>query len=264
MSIDIHSHILPGLDDGSDDWEQSLRMASIAAEDGISKIVCTPHWSPVFPDNGRNRILAAVEEFRIRITDEAIPIEVYPGCELVVDFDLPQKIGSGEVLSINDERRFALVEMPHEILPPKLERFFWRLQVEGITPILGHPERNRQILNNHSMLPGWIEAGALIQITAGSLAGYFGKQVRKLCTEMLRHRFVHFVATDAHSDTGKRNPALSEAREIVADIIGSEAAEKIFLENPSCILRGELPEVDEPISPPAGKQSLISRLFPFW
>lgn len=263
MMIDLHSHILPGLDDGSDDWDQSLRMARMAVDDGITGVICTPHWSPSYPDNTRDAILPLVDEFRSRIKAEDIPLEIYPGCEMVIHFALPEKLESGELLSINDGRRFALVEMPHEYFPPNLDQLFWMLQVKGVTPILGHPERNWQVIKNRSVLPKWIEAGVLVQITAGSLVGYFGGEVRELCRDMLQRRLVHFVGTDCHSSSGKRSPQLSKARALASNLIGAEETEKIFVENPSRVVRGELPDVREPLEPPR-KQSIIKRLFPFW
>ncbi len=261
--IDIHSHILPGLDDGSDDWGQSFRMAENAARDGIRGIICTPHWSPAFPNNDRNRILENFAQFRERVQEEGIPISVFPGCELVIDFGLPERIEAGEALTVNDERRFALIETPHEFIPPNVEHFFWMLQVKGITPILGHPERNRQILKDQSRLVSWVESGVLVQITAGSIIGHFGKPVRQLSAEMLRRNLVHFVASDSHSCDGKRHPGLSQCRDLTAGIIGEEETEKIFCANPSCILRGVLPDILEPLPPQAKRPSLFARLLHF-
>ena len=112
--IDFHCHILPGLDDGARDWPESLDMARMAAMDGISGIVCTPHYSRVFPENRRDAITASVEELRIRLRQAGIPLDLYPGAELAIDPNLPKKIESGEVMTINDKRRVVLVEMPPE------------------------------------------------------------------------------------------------------------------------------------------------------
>jgi len=256
--IDLHCHILPGLDDGAESWEQSLQMARIAAEDGISGIVCTPHCSPGFPENKRASILASVKEFRTRLRREGIRIEVYPGSELAIHFALPEKIEAGEFLSINDNRTFALVEMPYEVIPPNLDKLFWMMQVKGVTPILAHPERNLLVLKRPLLLEKWIEAGVLVQITGSSLVGFFGSSIRDFSTELVRRRMVHFVATDSHS-SGQRRPVLSKAREIVSSIVGPEEAREIFVEHPSRVLRGEFPAIREPLPPENRNTSFMRR-----
>lgn len=261
--IDIHCHILPAIDDGADDWEQTIKMARIAAEDGITGIVCTPHWSPSFPGNFRETILPLIDELRARLREENINVDVYPGCELVLSFGLPEMLGSGELLSINDGGTFALVETPYEIIPPNLDKLFWMIQIKGITPILAHPERNTRLQKDPMLLQKWVEAGALIQVTAGSIEGLFGNDARDFARELLRRRMVHFVGSDAHN-SGRRSPALAEAREITASIIGQEEADRIFTHYPASIVRGELPEIEEPLPPDPRKPSLIERLFPFW
>lgn len=232
-------------------------MARIAAEDGISGIVCTPHWSPVFPDNDRAAVLASVKEFRKRLKREGIGIEVYPGSELVIHFSLPEKIEAGELLSVNDNRAFALVEMPYDVIPPNLDKLFWMMQVKGVTPILAHPERNRQLMKHPSLLEKWIEAGALVQITGSSLMGFFGNTIREFSAELLRRRMVHFVASDSHN-SGQRGPVLSEARDIVSSIVGPEETREIFVESPSRVLRGEFPNIQQPL-PPENKDSSFMR-----
>lgn len=261
--IDIHCHILPGIDDGADDWEQSIRMARLAADDGISGIVCTPHWSPAFPGNTRDAILPLVDEFRERLRRENIKLDLFAGCEVVISFGLESMFESGELLTVNDGGAFALVETPYEIIPPNVERLFWMMQVKGITPIMAHPERNARLIRDPMILMKWVEAGVLVQITAGSLAGIFGGDVRDYALDLLRRRMVHFVASDAHN-AGRRAPALSEAREIAASVIGPEEAARIFTLHPSCVMRGELPEVEDPLPPEEKKPSLMERLFPFW
>ncbi|MEN6440241.1 MAG: CpsB/CapC family capsule biosynthesis tyrosine phosphatase, partial [Syntrophobacter sp.] len=178
-------------------------------------------------------------------------------------FSLPEMLESGELLTINNGGTFALVETPYEIIPPNLDRLFWMLQVKGITPILAHPERNVRLLRDPMLLHKWVEAGTLVQVTAGSIEGSFGGDIREFARDLLRRRMVHFVASDAHN-AGRRCPALSEAREITASIIGPEEAKRIFTLHPSSIVRGELPEVDAPLPPETKKPSLMERFFPFW
>ena len=226
----------------------SLEMAQIAAIDGISGIVCTPHFSHVYPGNNLTTILAAIEELRTRLRQTEIRLELYPGCELAIDSNLTEKIESGELLTINDNRRIALVEMPAEFIPPNLDRFFWMMLVKGITPVLAHPERNYLLMKNPSVLLKWIQTGVLVQITGASLRGHYGQEIRDFSAKLLQHRMVHFVASDSHGPD-RRRPVLSKARAITEAIIGPEEAYKIFHEYPVQILRGEVPDVIPAIPP---------------
>jgi len=259
--IDLHCHILPGLDDGAQDWAQSLEMARIAAADGICGIVCTPHSSTVFPANHRTTILAAVEELRTRLREAEIRLEIYPGCELSLQTNLLERIESRDLLTINDNRQIALIEMPTDLITPNLDKFFWMMRVKGIDTVLAHPERNRDLMKNPSVLLEWIQAGVMVQITAASLTGYYGHAIRDFSLKLLRHRMAHFVATDSHSP-GRMAPMLSKARALTEAIIGPEEAHRIFYEYAVQVLRGEVPDVMPAISFER-KTPTIRRIFPF-
>jgi protein-tyrosine phosphatase len=261
--IDLHSHILPGLDDGAGDLGQSLQMARMAVEDGISGMVCTPHLSPSFPGNNREVILAAFKEFKARLVEEKIGLEVYPGCELAIDSDLPDKLASGELLTLNDCGHIALIEMPVELIPPHMNTFFWTMQVKGLTPILAHPERNYLLVREPSILRKWIEAGVLVQITGGSLKGHYGKRIRDFSSMLLKQRMVHFVSTDSHGPDMRR-PVLSEARRIVESVVGIEESQKIFNENPVEVVNGRVPDVTPVVAEEVRKSSLVRRIFSIW
>jgi protein-tyrosine phosphatase len=243
--IDIHCHILPGLDDGSPDWEQSLEMACLAVADGIREIVCTPHWAPGIHANTRAPVLDLVAAFREKLAENDIPLEVRPGAELRLDPDLPKKIRSGELLSINDTGRFILVELP-ELFPPNLDEFFHLLIRQDIIPVICHPERNHQVKRNLSLLYGFVEAGCLAQVTAGSITGVFGSEVQKFSLLLLEHGLAHVIATDAH-DLGRRAPVLSEALLEIEGLLGEEAAENMVTGTPRRILNGEVVIAPAPI-----------------
>ena len=140
--------MLPGLDDGSPDCEQSLVMARIAVADGIRDVVCTPHWAPGAFENTRLPVLRALKEFQEKLCDNGIPLTVHPGAELRLDPDLIRKIDSGEILTLNDTGRFALIELPDMFLPRSLEVFFRNMLSCGITPVISHPERNHAFLRD--------------------------------------------------------------------------------------------------------------------
>ncbi|MDA8307930.1 MAG: hypothetical protein M0Z81_14000 [Deltaproteobacteria bacterium] len=256
--IDFHCHILPDLDDGAPDWEHSVEMARIAVADGISGIVCTPHLSPVFPDNDRKAVMASVEQLRIRLRKAEIPLELYPGAELAIDSDLGEKIKSNEVMTINDNRNVALIEMPVETIPPNIERFFWSIQSTGIDIVLGHPERNPCLMKDPSILFRWIQRGVMVQVTASALAGKHGHQVRDFTVNLLKRRMIHLVASDSHGPT-RRRPGLSAARAVVESVIGKEEAHKIFCENPQQLLLGTVPDFAPPLQA-LKKTSFLQRI----
>jgi protein-tyrosine phosphatase len=243
--FDLHNHCLPGLDDGARDWEESLAMARIAVEDGIEGVVCTPHWARGSFENRRDGTLAAVAAFKEKLAAHKIPLEVYPGAEIRLDFDVLAAIESGEILTVNDNGRFVLIELLPEILPPKLEDVFWSLQVQGTRPIISHPERNPALLRDPARLFRWVEMGALTQVTAASLLGSFGEEVRRFTVMLLKHHMAHIIATDSHG-LGVRSPRLSTGYEEAARIVGHEAALQMVRETPQRVIAGQTVVVPDP------------------
>jgi protein-tyrosine phosphatase len=244
--IDLHSHILPGIDDGAPDWNQTLQMAKIAAEDGIRAMVCTPHCISGFFENRRAPIIASVEQFRTKLSEAGIPLDVYPGAELRLDLDLGDRIESGEILSLNDTGRYALIELPPEVLPPHLENTFWDLQSRGITPILAHPERHPMLMHNPAPLYSWVESGVLTQITAASLMGRFGSRVRNFSVDLIEHRLAHILATDSHGPLA-RTPRLSSAFMEARAILGESLALEMIQSIPQLVLEGNPVSTCRPI-----------------
>jgi protein-tyrosine phosphatase len=244
--FDLHNHCLPGLDDGALDWEESLAMARIAVEDGIEGVVCTPHWARGLFENNRNDILSAVAAFKGKLEAHKIPLRVYPGSEILLDFDLYTAIEAGEILTINDSGRFVLIELTPEVLPLNIDHLFWELQTKQIRPIISHPERNRALWREPERLYKWTEMGVLAQVTAASLLGGFGDTVQGFTQMLLKHRMAHVIATDSHGP-GMRPPRLSRAFEAAAKIVGEETASLMVRENPMRIIHGEAVSVPEPV-----------------
>lgn len=236
--IDLHSHILPDLDDGASDWEQSILMARTAVKDGITGMVCTPHWVPGKYDNNRQVILECFAEFKKRLEEASIPLTVYPGAELRIDINLPQRLRSGELLTLNDGGSYALIELPDEGLPDNLEDYFWQLQLQGIKPVVSHVERNSALRHNPERLYRWSETGILSQITASSILGEFGEEVREFSVRLLEHRIVHMVVTDAHG-MRVRAPMLSGAVQVIKKILGTAIADDMTCRIPKSILDGK-------------------------
>ncbi len=262
--IDIHNHILPGLDDGSPDCEQSLVMARIAVADGITGVVCTPHWAPGAFQNTRLPVLRALKEFQEKLCGNGIPLTLHPGAELRLDPDLIRKIGSGEVLTLNDTGRFALIELPDMFLPQSLEFFFGNMLSRGITPVICHPERNHSLLRDPMPLFRWVEMGSLVQITAASVTGRFGSGIRRFSRMLLEHGLAHMLGTDAH-DPLMRAPVLSQALFEVEGILGKENAENMVEETPRLVVAGEsvIPPAPIPFVNGPAESSFSRKLFSF-
>ena len=230
--IDLHSHVLPGLDHGARDGAEAQTMCRIAAEDGIRTLAATPHVSEMFP-NSRERILAAVEQLRLQVRKARIPIEIVAGG----DYHISPDLGPHTVLTLNNNGRYFLLEFPYHVLPPNSDTYVAGLVKRGLTPIVTHPERIFTLHGREKRLEALIRKGALVQVTAGSLAGSFGPDCARSAVRMLKKGWVHVLATDSHW-ADERPPVLSKGVEAAAAIIGEEAALRLVNENPRAILDG--------------------------
>ncbi len=240
--IDIHCHILPGLDDGAADLEQALEMARIAQADGTTVIIATPHAFDGFYNASREEILCATEKLNRELRLQGLNLRLLPGADTYVDFYIrnwqpDEPIPLAEAMTLNDAGRFMLLELPAYRVPDlaKLEMVIRTLRKQGVTPIISHPERNLDIQVHLSKLTRLIDAGALAQITASSLVGEFGRTTRRFAQKLLKSGLVHFLATDAHG-IGSREPRLTPGFEAAVKLIGTENARKLVLDNPQAIL----------------------------
>jgi protein-tyrosine phosphatase len=239
--IDIHCHLLPGLDDGAADWDEAVAMAEIAAADGIAAIVATPHQLDAFARNDAATIRAAAGRLQQLLDRRRIALRVLPGGEVRIEPDLPRKLRDGEILTLGDRRRHVLLELPHEVFLP-LERLLAELRDQGLTGILAHPERNGGILRQPQVLRPLVEDGLLLQATAGSFLGAFGPQVQALAESLLAEGLIHLVASDAHGTTTRR-PLLSEAFIRIAQLADRSAAVELCCRNPARVVAGERLEI---------------------
>jgi protein-tyrosine phosphatase len=243
--IDLHCHLLPGIDDGSKDLEMSLAMARMASSDGITTIACTPHILPGVYRNTGPAIRAAVAELRKSLSDAGVPIALVTGADVHVAPDLGVQLREGMALTINDSRYF-LLEPPHHLLPPRLEDLVFGLQTAGYVPILTHPERLSWIEDHYDLIERFAYNSVLMQITAGSLMGQFGRRPRYWAERMLDEGLCHLLATDAHN-IDRRVPRMSEAHALVAQRLGEEEAANLVQRRPQGILNdlspAELPAV---------------------
>ena len=236
--IDLHCHILPAIDDGSADMETTMKMLEIAARDGISHIVASPHFrygeKPSFQDILKN--LRIVQDEAVR---QGSPVKLYSGADVRLTYELFEALEREDMPSINNSRYF-LLELP-DLIPPHLDDFIFEAKIKGYVPIITHPERNYSLLSAFDKTDALREAGALLQLTAMSITGDFGKQIRKFSLHLLKEGHVDFVASDAHS-TDRRTPVLSRAYSEVTSVLNAEAARKMFIDNPRAVLENrELP-----------------------
>ena len=243
--IDLHSHILPGLDDGSPDMETSLDMARAAVADGIVVMACTPHITPGLYDNRPSRIRARVQTFQEKLLEADIPLQVVAGCDAHIRPDFIQSLRSDRILTLN-KSRYVLFEPPHTVMPPRLEELLFDIVASGFVPILTHPERLKWIETNFSIFERLSMAGVRMQITAGSLTGHFGQRPQYWAEKMLGLGMVHILATDAHNLTS-RPPILSKAYELAKAAVGHEEALNLVRTRPENILRNAAIEKLPPV-----------------
>ena len=232
--IDIHHHLLFGLDDGPTDLETSLKMAEIAIGDGITHVVCTPHANSEYvfsPEENAARLTCLREKLGERLT-------LGVGCDFHLSYDnIESSLEHPARYTING-KQYLLVEFPDFGIPQNISNSFHEMSVAGIVPILTHPERNLTLMQKPEKLVEWIRMGCLVQVTAGSLLGHFGKGPQRVSQQLVASRRVHVVATDAHNITS-RPPVMSEAYTYLANKFGKEEAESLCVENPRRIFYGE-------------------------
>ena len=247
--IDLHCHLLPGIDDGAKDLDLSLAMARMACADGITTIACTPHILPGVYNNSGPAIRAAVARLREAMAQAGIPIRLLTGADVHIAPDLVAQLRDGRALTLNDTRNF-LLEPPHHLLPPRLEDHIFGLQTAGYVPILTHPERLSWLDGHYDLVKRLVYSGVLMQLTAGSLLGRFGRRPRYWAERMLDDGLCHLLATDAHN-TEQRAPRMAEARALVAQRVGEEEATHLVLTRPQGIVNDVSP-AELPPPPQAG------------
>jgi protein-tyrosine phosphatase len=262
--IDLHCHLLPGVDDGAKTVDISLEMARIAAADGVTTIACTPHILPGVYNNSGPGIRAAVVRLQEAIDQAAIPIRLVAGADVHVAPDLATQLQDGQALTLNNSR-YLLLEPPHHVLPPRLEDYIFGLQAAGYVPIITHPERLSWVEGHYDLVKRLVYKGNLMQLTAGSLTGRFGRRPRHLAERMLDDGLCHLLASDGHN-TDQRAPRISDARELIARRLGEGEATNLVLSRPQAILDDlapsqlpPLPPGREPAAAPSAWSSFLKR-----
>lgn len=238
--IDLHCHILPGMDDGAENLDESLAMARMAVADGITTVVASSHMTPGVYNNSPDEIVAAAEAFGRKLREANIPLTILPGADVRIT---PEMIESDRgYLCIGLTTPYVLIEFPHDLLPPGSEGLAARLRNKGLVPIVTHPERNAAIQAKPERLRPYLDLGCLVQVTAMSLTGEFGPKARETVEALLLSGWVHAIATDAHN-TNRRPPILSRAAQRAAALVGEAEARRLVIETPASVVMGE------PVSP---------------
>ena len=247
--VDIHSHVLYGVDDGARTLEESLAMVRMAAESGTTDLVATPHASPTHRYDPER-----IEERLAKVAAAAgnAP-RLYSGCDFHLSYDnIQDAIGHPQKYTIN-HKRYLLVEFSDLLIFNNTQEIFARLQDAGMIPVVTHPERNALLRQRIEPLALWVEAGACVQITAQSLLGDFGSRAREFCETLLDRRLVHFVASDGH-DCERRPPRLDAARIWLKKHHGDGLADALCVANPRATLTGDaLRPVDTVATPESRK-----------
>ncbi len=240
---DIHSHVLPGFDDGASDEGEFLEMVRCALDHGTSRMVATPHCdlevSPVRPEDVR----AAVRGCRERLRDLGWELELLPGMEVRINsglYVMAREDGTLENLTLGESGRYILVDLPLADAPLGMEETLFRIQLRGFKPILAHPERNRCLAEIPGKMRELRQRGIILQVNSGSLCGMYGRTARRTAIALVEEGLASLVASDAHQARG-RDPDLSGAWRTARRRWGQKKAELLFVENPSLILAGEDP-----------------------
>jgi len=282
--IDIHAHILPGLDDGARTLDESVQMCWIGYKDGVRTVVATPHTLNGLYLNDRETILSKVKELNLALkqfglsndpnglndpndlngihtpasthlrshpmtqlpNDLMTYFRILPGSDVrLCEKTLPY-LDQGALMTIGDGKRYLFLEFPFHVIPYGAEEMIFQLTKRCIIPIITHPERNLEIGQRPQRYYEMVRMGCLGQVTAMSLTGEFGSKVRQIAEKLLKNRLIHFIASDAHSTDG-RPPIISEGVKAAEKIVGKEEAQKMVTEYPQAILEGRKLHVAEPI-----------------
>lgn len=243
--IDIHSHMLQNVDDGSVNLAMSIEMAKIYVENGFKGVILTPHYIEGIDNNSRLDNQIKFIELRYELENQDLDIEIYLGHEVLLSLEMVEKLEDGTISTLNDSR-YVLVELPMYDIPIYVEDVFYNLQLKGYIPIIAHPERNIKIMEDPNILMKYIKNGALAQLNLPSLDERYGKDVCRNSELLLKHNMIHFVSTDAHTSS-RRSPHVKNAIKRLKSLVSEEQFQNLTYKNAELLIEDKDIAIENPI-----------------
>lgn len=240
--IDLHGHMLPGIDDGARTLEQATSMARIAVENGISVSVMTPHDLNGVYSNPADEVRRLTRQFQDHLNSQGIELEVLPGAECHLVPELPRALADGRAMTIADRGKAVMVELPVHAIPMGATTILEEVMMLGLTPVIVHPERNSTLRQQTGRLAEWVDMGCLAQVTAQSCTGHFGAAVQEAACQMVTTGLIHFIASDAHRDR-RRIPQIGPGRDTVGSWTNMEVAKMLSEDFPRAMIAGRQPDI---------------------
>ena len=249
--IDLHCHILPGIDDGAQTLETSLEMARIAVADGITKIYCTPHIYPGLYENTGPDIQHRVGQLQLILNDKGIALQLSYGADVHLVPEVPSGLVDGRIPTLGGSR-YLLLEPSHHVCPPRFKESVFALIGAGYVPVITHPERLTWVEDHFDDFTSLARSGAWLQITGGALVGRFGKRVERLAERFVGEGWAAVLASDAHT-TSRRAPLLAEAQRRAAQLVGTDEAWQMVRGRPAAVC-ADAPPSSVPLPPALGER----------
>ena len=249
--IDLHSHIIPAVDDGCKSEAMSLAMLRKAAASGTTAIFATSHVLSAGEHPSWELLQRGAERLRTVCKDNDLDLEIYSGTEVFMDWELLDELAVNGSYCLNGEKfgqqavTYILVELPMHFMPQYADDFWYELRLKGVVPILAHPERYPELMAKEEKLLAWRREGLLLQCNAGSFAGKFGEAAERAAKLLLKNHLVDFIGSDAHRDVG-RDTDMRAGAQVIQELVGEEELQRIAVENPQKLIKGEAIELAKP------------------
>lgn len=236
--IDLHAHIIPGVDDGAKDMEESLSMLKKGWDSGISTVCATPHILNKVDNKLERKILSGFDLLKKKVLEKNLEVKILLGSEIHISLDF-ENLKNFQFFTIDDNKKYLLLEFPLNHIPNYVEKMIFNLCLDGYIPVIAHPERSMVAEFDLKRLEKMVNLGAFFQLNAGSLLGHFGKKVKKFSLKLLKNELIYFVASDAHNEDKRSIEALSEVFPIIRELVGERKAFELFYQNPKNLIKGE-------------------------
>ena len=245
--IDLHSHLLPGIDDGPSTLDQSLELAALAYQNGITHSILTPHIHPGRYTNNAKTISKACSDFAQALSSRGIPLKVGFAGEVRLSDEILMMVENEDIPFYGklNQHNVLLLELPHNHVPAGSEKLIQWLLNKNIRPMIAHPERNKEIMSNLDKIKPFVQMECLIQVTAGSIVGLFGQTAQQCSRSLLEMGLVTVIASDAHN-VKYRPPQLDHGRDAAAKILGEDEANRMVFDRPANIASSQFPDLLNP------------------